>query len=921
LRTRDRKATLLGEFTPGHTIEVMVQAVDAQGRLQGDEASPKAVITIAGKQDAPVAPTGVTATGYLLSILLAWTRPASYDYDVVEVWGGVQSEQDLATKLGETRGESWLDEVGSAPATRYYWLRTRATSGQLSGWTDPVNATTTAVVATQIDDFAVGATKVFLNTIVLSGDSWSNNSPGAGSIAWSAHYLTYQGHYYLVAAGSTALRYTYWNAGQTGGSGTVASPYLTTYAATNTYAQTANRFCIAVNIAGAHQLVWNSSANIVIGTAFILDAAITNAKIGLLAVDTANIALLAVTDACINTLSANKLTAGTIDASVITVTNLNADNITAGTLVVGRTEAKCTNALADQTSVNTAADTAKVQGSTIIVGGYIASDFLTATNIRAGTLTGRTVQTDTGAVGHIKRFVASAVNNDAALYTDIDGVETRVWRVDDDTPGFPGKALCELTSPSGNVMLIAKGADDYTTLTDCQIAQHATNPAAAPMLYQSIKTGGAGTFAYGIVGAVPKYYINSDGDIGLAGDIDVVANINAVGNIVTSAGNITSTLGSVTAALSVTGNSIFATTSYFHGITQIVNAARAIVGITGLTLASGNIVLTGAGALVDGVDVDAHHARHENGGADELSVAGLSGVLADAQTPVAHNQSATTITTGTLALDRGGLANATFTNEQLLMKSPDTATIVSSGYTAASFEAAGAIATHAALQSVHGLAITAAKTLTVQDNVTITGALGTAAYTATGAYAAAAHVGATGAAHGDATAEVAGFLTAAGFSAIIANTAKTTNATHSGDVTGSGALTIVNKVTMTGTSPVSVSGSPKVIAAGAVAISMPAASSEAPGHASAAHITALIANTSKLADIEAGADVTDATNVAAAGALMDGDFGSNGFMRRTAAGAYAISTVGVSTGLTVTTPTGNYIISFANGLCTGWAEA
>jgi len=872
LRTRDRKATLLGEFTPGHTIEVMVQAVDAQGRLQGDEASPKAVITIAGKQDAPVAPTGVTATGYLLSILLAWTRPASYDYDVVEVWGGVQSEQDLATKLGETRGESWLDEVGSAPATRYYWLRTRATSGQLSGWTDPVNATTTAVVATQIDDFAVGATKVFLNTIVLSGDSWSNNSPGAGSIAWSAHYLTYQGHYYLVAAGSTALRYTYWNAGQTGGSGTVASPYLTTYAATNTYAQTANRFCIAVNIAGAHQLVWNSSANIVIGTAFILDAAITNAKIGLLAVDTANIALLAVTDACINTLSANKLTAGTIDASVITVTNLNADNITAGTLVVGRTEAKCTNALADQTSVNTAADTAKVQGSTIIVGGYIASDFLTATNIRAGTLTGRTVQTDTGAVGHIKRFVASAVNNDAALYTDIDGVETRVWRVDDDTPGFPGKALCELTSPSGNVMLIAKGADDYTTLTDCQIAQHATNPAAAPMLYQSIKTGGAGTFAYGIVGAVPKYYINSDGDIGLAGDIDVVANINAVGNIVTSAGNITSTLGSVTAALSVTGNSIFATTSYFHGITQIVNAARAIVGITGLTLASGNIVLTGAGALVDGVDVDAHHARHENGGADELSVAGLSGVLADAQTPVAHNQSASTINDGVLALARGGLANATFTNSQFLMKSPDTATIVSSGYTAASF-------------------------------------------------AASSHVGATGGAHGDATALVAGFLTAAGFSAIIANTAKTTNANHSGEVTGSGALTIANKVTMTGTSPVSLSGSPKVIAAGAVAISMPAASSEAPGHATAAHITALIANTSKLADIEAGADVTDATNVAAAGALMDGDFGSNGFMRRTAAGAYAISTVGVSTGLTVTTPTGNYIISFANGLCTGWAEA
>lgn len=40
----------------------------------------------------------------------------------------------------------------------------------------------------------------------------------------------------------------------------------------------------------------------------------------------------------------------------------------------------------------------------------------------------------------------------------------------------------------------------------------------------------------------------------------------------------------------------------------------------------------------------AHKTSHENGGADEISVAGLSGELADAQTPKAHNQAATTIT-------------------------------------------------------------------------------------------------------------------------------------------------------------------------------------------------------------------------------------------------------------------------------------
>ena len=50
------------------------------------------------------------------------------------------------------------------------------------------------------------------------------------------------------------------------------------------------------------------------------------------------------------------------------------------------------------------------------------------------------------------------------------------------------------------------------------------------------------------------------------------------------------------------------------------------------------------------------------------------------------------------------------------------------------------------------------------------------------------------------------------------------------------------------------------------------------------------ADHTKLNGIETSADVTDATNVAAAGALMDGDFTSNGFLKRTGAGSYAVDT-------------------------------
>ena len=47
------------------------------------------------------------------------------------------------------------------------------------------------------------------------------------------------------------------------------------------------------------------------------------------------------------------------------------------------------------------------------------------------------------------------------------------------------------------------------------------------------------------------------------------------------------------------------------------------------------------------------------------------------------------------------------------------------------------------------------------------------------------------------------------------------------------------------------------------------------------------ADKTKLNGVEAGADITDAANVAAAGAIMDGDFSANGIMTRTGAGTYS----------------------------------
>ena len=65
-----------------------------------------------------------------------------------------------------------------------------------------------------------------------------------------------------------------------------------------------------------------------------------------------------------------------------------------------------------------------------------------------------------------------------------------------------------------------------------------------------------------------------------------------------------------------------------------------------------------------------------------------------------------------------------------------------------------------------------------------------------------------------------------------------------------------------------------------------------------------------LINVESGANVTDSTNVAAAGAVMDGDFSSNGFMKRTGAGTYTVDTNTYLTSYTETDP----VVGAVNGI-------
>ena len=482
MNTRDRTITLHNEFLPGHEYEVVVQAVDINGRVEEAEHSPKASVYINGKTASPDPCTGLSATGGIVKISLTWTNPVNYDYYATKIYRASSDDSDLATLVAEVSGTAWTDEVGSTGVKYYYWVLARNTSGKESALTASVNATTTAVTPTDLADFSVTASKIYTKIPIVDSDSWTNNSPGAGEIAWNAHSLYYNGAKHNISASNTSDKYVYW---------ALSNP--SNYQTSNTApTQIDSLFIIATNISGTHNVAWNSIANQVIGSAYILDAAITTAKID----------DLAVTSAKVTNLSATKITSGTISAipyqtaagiiGCFLLPDVNTGirvshasykvfecliaGVDIGDVYIGNYDGGA-GCLWDQSATKftvkgvleiaaTSTGIANLSDAgdlavkddvgaadcdvTIISGGKIITGLLTATNIQtgtldadlvtvdnltatmveAGTLTGSTIQTASG-TGH--RIIMSHADNTLKMY---DASNHVVLTIDDDANGY-----------------------------------------------------------------------------------------------------------------------------------------------------------------------------------------------------------------------------------------------------------------------------------------------------------------------------------------------------------------------------------------------------------------------------------------------------------------------------------------------------
>lgn len=108
--------------------------------------------TGAADSTAPDAPTNVTAAGITRGVSVAWTLPTAADLAAVEVWENTSTSTAGRYFVGETRGTGFVQTGLNPNVTRHYWVRSRDLSGNRSAYVGPVTATTSLLVADDIQN-------------------------------------------------------------------------------------------------------------------------------------------------------------------------------------------------------------------------------------------------------------------------------------------------------------------------------------------------------------------------------------------------------------------------------------------------------------------------------------------------------------------------------------------------------------------------------------------------------------------------------------------------------------------------------------------------------------------------------------------------------------------------------------------------
>lgn len=129
-------------------VTIRVKAVTVTGTVSGFISG---TISLQGDQTAPGIPGSITATGGIQQIKLNWNNPTDSDLFAVQIFENTTDNQATSTLIVETLADQHTVAGLGNGITRYYWLRSIDRSGNTSGFSASVNATTQKVV---LDDLA-----------------------------------------------------------------------------------------------------------------------------------------------------------------------------------------------------------------------------------------------------------------------------------------------------------------------------------------------------------------------------------------------------------------------------------------------------------------------------------------------------------------------------------------------------------------------------------------------------------------------------------------------------------------------------------------------------------------------------------------------------------------------------------------------
>lgn len=100
---------------------------------------------VVGDADAPAAPSGVSATGIASAIKVDWTNPNDGDFRLARLYRHTANDSSMASAIADVYGlpgqtSTYSDAIATGQ-TRYYWIKARDMSGNLSVFSSGVNAT------------------------------------------------------------------------------------------------------------------------------------------------------------------------------------------------------------------------------------------------------------------------------------------------------------------------------------------------------------------------------------------------------------------------------------------------------------------------------------------------------------------------------------------------------------------------------------------------------------------------------------------------------------------------------------------------------------------------------------------------------------------------------------------------------------